>query len=109
VVPVAAPYQATLLASAAFVGKGFVCGGTSPTRKNVTADLVNRISGGADLGRLDVGRLRSTWLAAHLGALGLAELFQAAGVVCSQRLGDLAAQLPRADEATLVSVLGGSR
>lgn len=108
VVPVAAPYQATLLASAAFVGDGFICGGVSPTRKNLTTDLVSRVSGGSDLGRLDVGRLRSTWLATHLGNLGLAALFQAAGIVCSQRLGDLARQLPRSDEATLVSLLGGS-
>lgn len=107
VVPVAVPYQSTLLASAAFVGEGFVCGGVSPTRKNLTTDLVSRVSGGTDLGRLDIGRLRSTWLATHLADLGLAELFQAAGVVCSQRLGDLARQLPRSDEVTLVSVLGG--
>ena len=106
VVPVAAPYQETLLASARFAGDGFVCGGTSPGRKNVTTDLVTRVSRTTDLGRLDVGRLRSTWLATHLVGLGLGALFQAAGVVCSQRLGDLAAQLPRADEATLVSVLG---
>lgn len=105
-VPVAASYQATLLASAAFVGDGFLCGGASPTRKNLTTDLVSRVSGGTDLGRLDVGRLRSTWLATHLVDLGLAALFQAAGVVCSQRLGDLARQLPRLDEPTLVSVLG---
>lgn len=109
VVPVAAPYQVVLLDSAGFVGHGFVCGGVSPTRKNLTTDLLSRVSGGADLGRLDVGRLRSTWLATHLGDLGLVALFQAAGVVCSQRLGDLAAQLPRADEAALVSVLGGWR
>ena len=109
VVPVAAPYQAIVVASAAFVGDGFVCGGVSPTRKNITTDLLSRVSGGADLGRLDVGRLRSTWLATHLVELGLGALFQAAGVVCSQRLGDLARQLPRCDEATLVSVLGGRR
>lgn len=109
VVPVAAPYQAMLVASAAFVGDGFICGGVSPTRKNLTTDLLSRVSGGTDLGRLDVGRLRSTWLAAHLVELGLAALFQAAGVVCSQRLGDLARQLPPSDEATLVAVLGGRR
>ena len=106
VVPVAGAYRERLLRSAAFAGDGFVCGGVSPTRKNVTSDLVSRLSGGGDLRRLDVGRLRSTWLATHLRALGLDALFQAAGVVCSQRLGDLARQLPRLDEAALVSVLG---
>lgn len=106
VVPVAAAYSSKLLAAAGAAGDGFVCGGFSPTRKNVTTPLVSRLCRGTDLARLDVGRLRSTWLATHLGHLGLAALFQAAGVVCSQRLGDLARQLPRLDEAALVSVLG---
>lgn len=106
-VPVLARYQAPLRASAAFAGAGFICGGTSASRKNLTADLVGKLAGGADLGRLDVGRLRSTWLAEHLQRLGLAALFAAAGVRCSQRLGDLASQLPPGDEATLVELLGG--
>jgi hypothetical protein len=33
---------------------------------------------------------------------------RAAGVCCSQRLGDLAAQLPAATEDELVALLGGS-
>ena len=65
-----------------------------PARRNVISTLLGQLTGGDDLGRLDVGRLRSTWLAEHLRRLGLAALFQAAGVVCSQRLGDLAARLP---------------
>jgi hypothetical protein len=32
---------------------------------------------------------------------------QAAGIRCSQRLGDLAAQLPAATEAELIALLGG--
>lgn len=106
VVPVTAPHHGVVMDAATFAGEGFVCGGFSPGRRNVTADLVSRISGGGDLGRLDVGRLRSTWLATHLEALGLVALFAAAGVVCSQRFGDLAAQLGVPDEATLVSILG---
>lgn len=109
VVPVTAAYAPELMGAARAAGGGFVCGGLSPARKNVTTPLVSRLCRGSDLGRLDVGRLRSTWLATHLVDLGLAALFQAAGVVCSQRLGDLARQLPRADEATLVSVLGAVR
>jgi hypothetical protein len=105
-VPVLARYQALLVCSADFAGDGFVCGGTSPTRKNVTSNLVDHIAGGADLGRLDVGRLRSTWLAWHLERLGLSALFAAAGVRCSQRIGDLARQLPVPDEATLMTLLG---
>jgi integrase len=105
-VPVLARYHQPLLAAAAFAGDGFVCGGASPTRKNVTSNLVDRLAGGADLGRLDVGRLRATWLAGHLDRLGIAALFSAAGITCSQRIGDLAARLPVPDETTLVEVLG---
>lgn len=108
-VPVLARYQERLLASAGFAGDGFVCGGVSPSRKNVTANLVGKLAGGADLGRLDVGRLRATWLAHHLEAMGLVALFAAAGVTCSQRIGDLAGQLQVPDEATLVGLLGGHR
>jgi integrase len=108
-VPVLARYHQPLLASARFAGDGFVCGGASPTRKNVTSNLVDRLAGGADLGRLDVGRLRATWLVEHLDRLGIAALFSAAGITCSQRIGDLAARLPTPDEATLVEILGGGR
>jgi hypothetical protein len=105
-VPVLARYQAPLSVSAVFAGDGFICGGISPGRKNLTDHLVGKLSGGADLGRLDVGRLRATWLAGHLERLGLRALFAAAGICCSQRLGDLARGLPVPDEATLVALLG---
>jgi integrase len=106
-VPVLARYHQRLLASARFAGDGFVCGGMSPTRKNVTSNLVDRLAGGDDLGRLDVGRLRATWLVEHLDRLGIAALFSAAGITCSQRIGDLATRLPTPDEATLVTILDG--
>lgn len=108
-VPVLVRYQPRLVASAAFAGEGFICGGSSPTRKNLTASLVGRIAGGADLEPLDVGRLRATWLAEHLERLGLVALLDAAGVVCSQRLGDLARHLARLDEAAVVETLGARR
>lgn len=108
-VPVLARYCDRLMDAAAFAGEGFVCGGTSPTRRNVTANLLASVAGGAHLGRLDVGRLRATWLAEHLERLGLAALFAAAGVRCSQRIGDLAAQLAPPDDATMIEVLGGRR
>jgi hypothetical protein len=41
-------------------------------------------------------------------AIGLGAFMQAAGVSCSQRLGDLAAQLPVASEQELVAMLGAS-
>ena len=106
-VPVLARYQVPLLAAAAFAGDGLVCGGMSPSRKNVTDHLVAKLTGGADLGRLDVGRLRATWLVEHLERLGLAALLAGAGICCSQRLGDLARHLGAPDEAVLVAVLGG--
>jgi len=42
------------------------------------------------------------------GRIGLGAFMQAAGIVCSQRLGDLAARLPAAAEPELVALLGGS-
>lgn len=108
-VPVLATYHARLLWAAAAAGGGFVCGGRSPTRRNLTSPLIDQLVGGSHLDRLDVGRLRATWLATHLQRLGVSALLQAAGVVCSQRLGDLAAHLPVTDEPTLVSILGAER
>jgi hypothetical protein len=105
-VPVLARYQAPLLASAAFAGTGFVCGGVSATRKNVTANLTGRVAGGADLCRLQAGRLRATWLAEQLGRLGVPELLAAAGVHHAQRIWDLAASLPAGDETALLARLG---
>ncbi|MGI9120209.1 MAG: hypothetical protein ACR2G7_08845 [Acidimicrobiales bacterium] len=69
---------------------------------------MDNLAGGADLDRLDVGRLRATWLAGHLERLGLVALLRAAGIVCSQRLGDLAACVDPPDEATMVEILGAS-
>lgn len=105
VVPVLVRYQAPLLAAADFAGDGLLCAGISPTRKNVTANFVARLAGGADLPRLEVGRLRSTWLAEQLARLGVDALLSAAGLRCSQRLGDLARHLPALDEANLVARL----
>lgn len=105
-IPVLARYQPALAASAEFAAERFVCGGLSVERKNLTAGLVARVAGGADVGRIDVGRLRSTWLAGHLETLGLAALFAAAGITTSQRLGELARQLRVPDEATLIERLG---
>jgi hypothetical protein len=108
VVPVLSRYTRDLRASAAFAGEGFVCGGVSPTRKNVTAPLTARICGGTDLPRLDTGRLRSTWLAEHLLALGVPALLRAAGISCSQRLGDLCRHLPEVDDEEMVTLLGAN-
>jgi integrase len=108
-VPVLACYHGPLLAAAASAGEGLVTGGTDTGRKNVTARLNSSLAGGAGLPRLDTSRLRATWLADVAEQLGLPTFMHAAGIACSQRLGDLVAGLEPADEAEAVRLLGGTR
>jgi integrase len=108
-VPVLACYHAPLLAAARFAGKGLICGGTDPGRRNLTNPLVAALDGGTGLPRLDTSRLRATWLADCAELLGLATFMAAAGISCSQRLGDLVAGLEPAAEAQAVRLLGGAR
>jgi hypothetical protein len=58
---------------------------------------------------LDTSRLRATWLAGCAEPLGLATFMAAAGISCSQRLGDLVAGLEPAGEAEAVRLLGAAR
>jgi hypothetical protein len=109
VVPVLARYHAPLLAAARFAGSGLVCGGADPGRRNLTNPLVAALDGGGGLPRLDTSRLRATWLADCGELLGLATFMAAAGISCSQRLGDLLAGLEPAGEADAVRLLGGAR
>jgi hypothetical protein len=109
VVPVLSRYHQRLLAAAAFAGTAPVCGGTDPGRRNITTPLTRSLSGGGGLPRLDTSRLRATWLADVAELLGLATFMHAAGITCSQRLGDLLAVLEPADEATAVTLLGARR
>ncbi|MGE5290299.1 MAG: hypothetical protein ACM3ML_24550 [Micromonosporaceae bacterium] len=109
VVPVLARYHERLLAAAAFAGTGLITGGTDPGRKNVTTPLTGSLSGGTGLPRLEVSRLRSTWLADCAQMLGLATFMHAAGITCSQRLGDIIATSQPATEAEAVALLGGQR
>ncbi|MGH3420960.1 MAG: hypothetical protein ACRDOD_15410 [Streptosporangiaceae bacterium] len=108
-VPVIERYQQPLLAAAGFAGGRLICGGRQPGRHNVTDRLCRALSADAGLPRLEGGRLRSTWLRECARAIGLHALMQAAGITCSQRLGDLAAQLPALSETELVALLGGPR
>ncbi len=108
-VPVLARYHARLLAAARFAGTGLVCGGTDPGRRNITNPLIRALDGGTGLPRLDTSRLRATWLRDCADGLGLATFMHAAGISCSQRLGDLAAGLEPAGEAEAVRLLGGRR
>ncbi|MHB1519183.1 MAG: hypothetical protein ACYCVN_13375 [Acidimicrobiales bacterium] len=107
VVPVLACYHPLLLASAGFAGDGYLIGRSDPNRHNVTTPLISSLSGGSDLSRLETSRLRSTWLADVAEALGLNAFMSAAGITCSQRLGDLVASLAEVDEETAVALLGG--
>ena len=108
-VPVLARYHDRLLAAAAFAGTGLICGGTDPGRRNITTPLIRSLAGGAGLPRLDTSRLRATWLADAAQLLGLATFMHAAGITCSQRLGDLLAGLEPAAEADAVRLLGAAR
>ena len=105
-VPVLARYHALLLAAARFAGNGLVCGGADPGRRNLTNPLISALDGGTGLPRLDTSRLRATWLADCAELLGLATFMHAAGISCSQRLGDLVAGLEPAGEAGAVRLLG---
>jgi integrase len=108
VVPVLARYHEPLLASARFAGTGLVTGGTDPGRRNITNPLAGSLAGGTGLARLDSSRLRATWLADCAQLIGLATFMHAAGITCSQRLGDITAALAPGDEAAAVALLGGS-
>lgn len=107
VVPVLARYHQRLLEPAAFAGGQLVTGGTDPGRRNVTNPLARALAGGTGLPRLEGSRLRATWLAEVAQLTGLATLMNAAGVTCSQRLGDIIATLEPAGEAEAVALLGG--
>ena len=108
-VPVLARYHGPLLAAARFAGTGLICGGADPGRRNLTNPLITALDGGTRLPRLDTSRLRATWLADCAGLLGLATFMHAAGISCSQRLGDLVAGLEPGGEAEAVRLLGAAR
>ena len=109
VVPALARYHSRLLAAAAFAGAGLICGGADPGRRNITTSLIIALDGGTGLPRPEGSRLRATWLAEAAELLGLATFMAAAGISCSQRLGDLVAGLAPAGEADAVRLLGAAR
>lgn len=106
-VPVLARYHSPLRQAAAFAGDRLIVGGREPGRRNICDELCRALSADRSLPRLEPGRLRSSWLVACARQIGLGAFMQAAGIRCSQRLGDLAAQLPAATEPELVALLGG--
>jgi integrase len=106
-VPVLSRYHERLLAAARFAGGGYLIGGVDPERLNVTSRLTASLTGGPRLARIDTGRLRATWLVHVSGSLGLKAFMDAAGVSCSQRLGDLISSLEVVEEQRAVAILGG--
>ena len=108
-VPVLARYQERLLEAARSAEDRLIVGGREPGRRNITDELSRALSADSSLPRLEAGRLRSTWLVECAQQVGLGAFMQAAGVRCSQRLGDLVAELPAASESQLVLLLGASR
>lgn len=107
-VPVISRFQEPLLAAACFAGERLICGGRDPGRRNVSDALYRALSGDPGLPRLQAGRLRSSWLDRAAQAIGLQAFMAAAGVSCSQRLGDIASRLPKLPEIEIVALLGGS-
>ena len=107
-VPVLGRYHVLLLAAARFAGDALICGGTDPGRRNLANPLTRALDGGSGLPRLDTSRLRATWLRDCAEMLGLATFMHAAGISCSQRLGDLIAGLEPAAEPDAVRLLGAA-
>jgi hypothetical protein len=107
-VPVLARYAERALAAASWAGDDFIVGGVELARRNVTSRLIASLSGGGDLPRLELPRLRATWLATVAELIGLPTFMTAAGISCSQRLGDVVGRLAPGGEAEAVVLLGGS-
>jgi len=106
VVPVLARYCDRLLAAAGFAGDGLVIGGASPERRNVTSPLTASLAGGRDLPRIEIARLRATWLCEVAEMIGLRAFMDAAGITCSQRLGDLVGRLAAVEIDQAVVLFG---
>ena len=81
----------------------------TPARRNITNPLTRALAGGTGLPRLDTSRLRATWLAEAAQLLGLPTFMHAAGITCSQRLGDIIATLDPGGEATRRGPAGRER
>jgi integrase len=93
-VPVLERFHRPLEQAAAFAGERYLLGGSAPDRKNLTDALTVALCQDAGLPRLEAGRLRATWLVACAERIGLGAFMHAAGISCSQRLGDLISYLP---------------
>jgi integrase len=107
-VPVLERFHDQLARAAAFAGERYLVGGSAAGRRNLTDGLTVALCQDAGLPRLEAGRLRATWLCECARRIGLHAFMQAAGVRCTQRLGDLVSYLPAVEEQAAVALLGGS-
>jgi hypothetical protein len=107
VVPLLSRFSDRALAAASFASDDFIVGGVNLNRRNVTSRLIASMSGGGDLPRLEIPRLRATWLQTAGTLIGLPTFMAAAGVTCSQRLGDVVSRIDPLGEAEAVALLGG--
>jgi integrase len=107
-VPVLARFHDELWRAAAFAADGYLLGGSAPARRNLTDALSAQLCTDAGLPRLQGGRLRATWLVSCAQRIGLPAFMRAAGISCSQRLGDLVGHLPAVEEQTAVALLTGA-
>ena len=101
-------YHDRLLASAQTFADSYMVSGVNPDSHNVTNPIIRAMSAVTDLPRLETARLRSTWLVSVSQAIGLRAFMDAAGVCCSQRLGDLVSYLDAPTEHQMVALLGAS-
>ncbi len=109
VVPVLRKFHELLDFAADYAGEAYIVGGVDRARKNITSGLVASLAGGIDLPPLDLRRMRSTWLIFVAEVIGLQAFMAAAGVNCSQRLGDIVSFLPPVGEEDSVRLLSGRR
>jgi integrase len=108
-VPVLERFHEPLTHAARFASAGYLLGGSAPGRRNLTDALTVALCQDAGLPRLQAGRLRATWLVSCAELIGLPAFMHAAGITCSQRLGDLVSHLPVTGEQEAVRLLGGAR
>lgn len=108
-VPVLARYHRRLLMTASYFNDRYLIAGADPKRHNVSTPTIASLAGGGDLGRLNVSRMRATWLTECARQIGLRAFMDAAGISCSQRLGDIVAHLDPLDEKSAVALLGAAR
>jgi integrase len=105
-VPVLLRFQSPLWHAAQFAGTSFIVGGVDRARKNITSSLVASLAGGIDIAPVEIARLRSTWLSWTAEAIGLRPFMDAAGLRCSQRLGDLVSGLGPVPMEKAMEILG---